>query len=211
MASTPTKSASPHAAPRKATGAPSSALANSGARGASLYELGTQAQEIAGELAIAAALLDSDDESERETAITLIESYLDKQDQNTRALLSKADNVCYYIDHLEAQAKFRREQAARLEALADADARRAETFKKTLTYVLTRLQPGQTRFSLPTHELRSRTTESISVIDESLIPEELLRVKTTTAPDKAAIKAAIKSGAEVPGAELVKNTSWSIK
>lgn len=43
-------------------------------------------------------------------------------------------------------------------------------------------------------------TASVVVTDEAALPEAFVR--TTTAPDKAAIMAALKSGATVPGAEL---------
>ena len=47
--------------------------------------------------------------------------------------------------------------------------------------------------------------------DVALLPEGLLRVKTTTEPDKTAIKAALKSGQDVAGCSLVVNLSVSIK
>jgi hypothetical protein len=52
----------------------------------------------------------------------------------------------------------------------------------------------------------SRRAGSISVriTDDSAIPSQLCTVKTTTAPDKAAIKRQIEAGEAVPGAELVR-------
>jgi hypothetical protein len=175
--------------------------------GRSLYALGIAAQDIAGEIAAAAELLDDPDTEQ--SAQGLIETYLQAQHANELALLGKADNVCRYIDHLNASAQFRADQAKRLKELADADFKRAEALKKYLLGVLTTLHPEQVKFSLPTHEIRSRRTESVVIDDPEDLPEDLTRVKRE--PDKAAIKAALKAGVDVHGASLQSNTSWTIK
>jgi len=56
-----------------------------------------------------------------------------------------------------------------------------------------------------TYRIRvKRNPPSCVVLDESMIPEQYIKVKTTYAPDKAAIKGAIQGGEAVPGAELVR-------
>jgi hypothetical protein len=37
-----------------------------------------------------------------------------------------------------------------------------------------------------------------------------VRITTATSPDKGAIKAALKAGQQIPGAQLVARRSWSI-
>lgn len=177
----------------------------------SLYALGIQAQEISGELALAAELLGSDDPQQEETAIALIEQYLEAQGHTQSLIESKADNVCRYIDSLQGLAEFRRKEAKRLMELADADAKRAQSLTDYMLGVLTRLYPEQPSFSLPTHELKSRRSEAVEIEDEDLIPDDLFRTKTTRTPDKTAIKAAIKGGQEIVGAKLVQRTNWTIK
>ena len=211
MTLTPAKPTPSVSAPGTPGPGTSSALPAKAERGPSLYELGIQAQDIAGEIALAATLLESEDEDERNSAIALIESYLDVQEQTKSALLSKADNICYYIDHLTAQADFRKQQAQRLAHLAEADYKRAEALKKTMVYVMERLYPGQSKFSLPTHELRSRSSEAVVIEDESAIPKDYLNVRHVVSPDKTAIKQAIKQGTPVPGCSIEKRQSWSIK
>ena len=61
-----------------------------------------------------------------------------------------------------------------------------------LLYVLTRLQPEAKRFSFPNHEITSRKSIVVEIIDVDKITAEWLQVKTTTTPDKNAIKDAIK-------------------
>lgn len=177
----------------------------------SLYALGIQAQYVDGELALAAELLGSDDPEQEETAIRLVEQYLEAQAHTAALLESKADNICRYIDHLQAVARFRKEQSQRLAELAAADEKRAQSLTDYMLKVLTTLQPGATRFSLPTHELRSRRSEAVEIDDEELIPDDLFKTKTTRTPDKTAIKAALKGGQAIVGAHLVQRTNWTIK
>jgi hypothetical protein len=177
----------------------------------SLYALGIQTQYIDGELALAAELLGSDDPEQEETAIRLVEQYLEAQAHTAALLESKADNICRYIDHLQAVAKFRKEQSIRLAELAAADEKRAQSLTDYMLKVLTALRPEARNFSLPTHELRSRRSEAVEIDDEELIPDDLFKSKTTRTPDKTAIKAALKGGQEIVGARLVQRTNWSIK
>ncbi len=177
----------------------------------SLYALGIQAQYVDGELALAAELLGSDDPDQEDTAIRLVEQYLEAQAHTAALLESKADNICRYIDHLQAVAKFRKDQSQRLAELAAADEKRAQSLTDYMLKVLTTLQPEANRFSLPTHELHSRRSEAVEIEDEDLIPDDLFKSKTTRSPDKTAIKAALKGGQEIAGARIVQRTNWTIK
>ena len=177
----------------------------------SLFSHLINVQEVSGELALAAELLDSDDPEQQESARGLVEHFLALDESARSALTTTADQVCHVIDALQGKADFRAKEAERLAALAKADQRRAEKLQSYLVDILTKLNPDTTRFSFPTHELNSRVSEAVDVFDEGLIPPELLRETIKYAPDKASIKAAIKAGTEVPGAELVKRRSWSIK
>lgn len=59
--------------------------------------------------------------------------------------------------------------------------------------------------------LSIRKSEAVNITDIDKLPSEYIKTKTTTAPDKTAIKKAIKSGAEVAGAEIVTNKNLQIK
>lgn len=180
----------------------------------SLYSLGIQAQDIAGEIALAAELLESDDPEEQQAAVDLIEHFLEAADHTQSLLMEKSDKIAYYIEILRAQSSFRKQQAKRLADLAAADERRADKLLSYMTGVLSRLQPAKTKYSLPTHELTSRAVnDKVEVLDEELIPDDLMveTVKVTRKPDKDAIKAAIRQGREVVGAKLVSYRSWTLK
>lgn len=177
----------------------------------SLYHLGLQAQEISGEIALALELIDSEDLEERETGEALIQQYFAAKGQ----VELKADNYCFVVQSLRDQARFRKEhakrEAERLISLADSDERKADRMERLLIDVLTKLDPGQTRFDLPRYRISSRSSTSVEITDEDLIPEDMLRTKTTTSPDKTLIKQAIQSGQSIPGAQLKTNTNWTIK
>lgn len=62
-----------------------------------------------------------------------------------------------------------------------------------------------------TFALSFRKSEAVVITNETALPAEFVKTKTTTAPDKAAIKNAIKSGREVSGAEIQTNMNLQIK
>ena len=60
-------------------------------------------------------------------------------------------------------------------------------------------------------DLSIRKSEAVNITDASKLPPEYVVTKTSTAPDKKVIKAAIKDGKKVAGAEIVTNKSLQIK
>jgi hypothetical protein len=177
----------------------------------SLWQLGLEAQEQQREIERLALLLDSDDDESQAAAVVELETALALEEDNQQALIAKADAYCWVIGNYRAQAAYRAQQAARLRELAESDHAKADRLELALLTVLTRLQPDATRFSLQHHELVSRRSEAVDIEDEELLPRDLFRIKTTAAPDKSAIKAALKAGQVVPGARLEERRSWSIK
>ena len=114
------------------------------------------------------------------------------------------------IERLRGQAAYRQQQAKRLTALASGDASRADALEESLVFVLTQLQPAATRFSFPNHELTSRKSSAVVIDDEQALDPAWLSFTTTSKPDKAAIKEALKAGQQITGAQLVSRRSWRI-
>jgi len=179
-------------------------------RPGSLWQLGIEAQELTTTIGPLAQLLEADDDDTRSQALAELESTLLAEAHNKAALAAKADATCWVIEHLRGQAAYRQQQAKRLSALATGDTNRAAALEDSLVLVLTRLEPTATRFSFPNHELRSTRSQAVEIADEAALAPEWLTVKTTTQPDKTAIKAAIKAGQQVPGAQLLTRRSWRI-
>ncbi len=87
---------------------------------------------------------------------------------------------------------------------------RADALEDSLVLVLTRLQPTATRFSLLNHELSSRKSQAVEIDDEDALDPQWLSFSTTSKPDKAAIKEALKAGQLTLGAQLISRRSWRI-
>jgi len=178
-------------------------------RSGSLWQLGIEAQELTTAIGVLAEQLEADDDT-RAQALAELEAALLAEEGNKAALAAKANATCWVIEHLRGQAAYRQQQAKRLTELSRSDAGRADALEESLVLVLTRLQPKATRFSFPNHELTSRKSQAVEIDDEDSLPSEWLAHKTTSQPDKAAIKEALKAGHLIPGAQLVSRRSWRI-
>jgi hypothetical protein len=178
-------------------------------RSGSLWQLGIEAQELTTTIGQLAEQLEADDDT-RAQALAELEAALLAEEGNKAALAAKADATCWVIEHLRGQAAYRQQQAKRLTELSSSDVSRADALEDSLVLVLTRLQPKATRFSFPNHELNSRKSQSVEIDDEQSLDPEWLSVKTTSQPDKAAIKEALKAGREITGAQLISRRSWRI-
>ena len=178
--------------------------------GLGLWQLGIEAQSLTAQIAALAEQLEAEDPLLAQTALGELESVLLQEEGNKQKLSDKADATCWVIDHLRAQANYRAAQAKRLADIAKADNTRADALETSLLYVLTRLQPEAKRFSFPNHEITSRKSIIVEITDLDKITAEWLVVKTTTTPDKNAIKDAIKKGTKVEGAAVVNRTNWKI-
>ncbi|MCT0227968.1 siphovirus Gp157 family protein [Synechococcus sp. CS-1331] len=179
-------------------------------RTGSLWQLGIEAQELTTAVSQLAEQLESDDAEVRAQALAELEAALLAEESNKAALAAKADATCWVIEHLRGQAAYRQQQAKRLNALASCDASRADLLEESLVFVLTQLQPAATRFSFPNHELTSRKSSAVVIDDEEALDPKWLAVKTTSQPDKAAIKEALKAGRQIEGAQLLSRRSWRI-
>jgi len=179
-------------------------------RTGSLWQLGIEAQELTTAIGQLAQQLEADDDEARSLALAELEAALLAEEGNKAALAAKADATCWVIEHLRGQAAYRQQQAKRLTELSRSDDSRADALEESLVLVLTRLQPTATRFSFPNHELSSRKSSAVVIADEQALDPAWLTVKTTSQPDKAAIKEALKAGRQITGAQLLSRRSWRI-
>ena len=201
----PTEASSARVAAAPVPTRPSCTLQRSG----SLWQLGIEAQELTTAIGQLAEKLEADDDI-RAQALADLEAALLAEEGNKAALAAKADATCWVIEHLRGQAAYRQQQAKRLTELSRSDASRADALEDSLVLVLTRLQPSATRFSFPNHELSSRKSQAVEIDDEQALDSEWLTVTTTSKPDKAAIKEALKAGRHIEGAQLLSRRSWRI-
>jgi Siphovirus Gp157 len=82
-------------------------------------------------------------------------------------------------------------------------AARANVMKSRLLTLLD--VTGEKKIERPAATISRRIgSVSVRIVDEAAIPTQLCAVKTTSVPDKSAIKKQIDAGETVPGAELVR-------
>lgn len=118
----------------------------------------------------------------------------------------KIENVALWVKNLKALTsaiKAEKDALAEREAIHKA---KIESLSKWLVGVL-----DGAKFETPKVKISFRNSEAVEITDESEIPAEYMREKVQTAPDKTAIKEALKSNFNVPGAILVQNKNIQIK
>lgn len=117
------------------------------------------------------------------------------------AQIQKTDDFAHFLAHLESQAEF-----------ADSEIERVKQRKQTLVNTQKRLEQYAIRVmqNLNVKKMKGNTTElslrqnaaAVEITDEAQVPAEFKIVHQTVTVDKRAVKKAIESGAEVPGADL---------
>lgn len=118
----------------------------------------------------------------------------------------KIENVALWIKNLNSDMVAYKAEIDNFKQRYDAAKNKVEKLKGWLTEIL----DGQ-KMVTPKVQVTFRKSESVQIADELLIPEEYIKQKIETAPDKVAIKEAIKSGKKIAGCELVTNTNITVK
>lgn len=134
----------------------------------------------------------------------------DTLDAINDALEDKADNIAAWIDDLTNAAKRKKAKADEWKESAKEDLKKADSLKHYLIQELA--YAGKKKMETDRFLLSTRKNNPSTVIDdETLIPDTFKSTKVTESVDKTAIKEAIKSGKDVPGAHLQASQSITIK
>ncbi|MCL2897102.1 siphovirus Gp157 family protein [Brenneria tiliae] len=116
-------------------------------------------------------------------------------------LADKLDAAYIHVRNLEGLAKTCDEEAKRLADRKRSFENRAKQLKQYVLDCL--LTAGLDKLKTTTNTFTARKgVASVIVDNEGLLPDELVTVQTLVAPDKKAIKEAIESGVDVPGAHI---------
>ncbi len=121
----------------------------------------------------------------------------------------KAVSYGFVIKHFNNDLDILSAEIIRLGKLQDEAMKRRELFKQRLSDAMQAF--GFEKITTPLLTLSFRKSESVRILSENDVPPEFKPMKWTCAPDKAAIKEAIKSGHDVPGAQLVVKQNLQIK
>lgn len=130
-------------------------------------------------------------------------------DINCENLESKAVSYAKYIKELTAFADACKVQADEFAKKAKVAENKVDWLKKHLCGALRVL--GFDKFNAGLFKLSVRESESVEVAKDVALPEDYITRKVTIAPNKVAIKQALKAGETINGCILVKNHSLTIK
>lgn len=123
------------------------------------------------------------------------------------ALAEKAQNIVYVLTALANRTEAIEKEITRLQTrkkIAD------NNYKALKEYLANNIPQGQI-IETDLMKISWRKSESVEITDITKLPHEYLTVKVDEKPNKDAIKAAIKAGKEVPGAELNQKQNIQIK
>ncbi len=99
-------------------------------------------------------------------------------------------------------------EATRMKEKAD---REAKSLDRLEDYILSMLKrSGEAKLTTGTFTVGTRISNSVWVSEDFNVPE-YMRTTTTTAPDKIAIKEALKNGVNIPGAAITTKENLAIK
>lgn len=124
----------------------------------------------------------------------------------------KAQNVAYAIKQLDALSSAIKQAESEMAARRKAAENRADSIRQYLKDCME--IAGMTKIECPYFQIAiQKNPSSVDIFEEELIPQEFMRQPETPppAPDKKAIKAAIDSGIDVPGATIKQGTRIVIK
>lgn len=117
----------------------------------------------------------------------------------------KLENIACWIKDIKAECDSIKAEEKALAERRQAKERKAESLRRYLDEALARQ-----KFETPRCVVSFRKSQKVEITNLDKIPDDYLRYKAPE-PDKAAIKAAIKDGLTVEGAELVDSVSMTIK
>ena len=164
----------------------------------SLYEIDSRIR------AIIDGIYDAADEDGVVEEIDFTELKQLQEDRKT-----KLENIALYIKNTEAEAAAIKAEEEKLKARRE---RLENKAKRLREYVINSMKENKDEpLKTARCEVSIKDNEKTDITDLESIPEEFIKVKVEKNPDKTAIKKAIKAGQTVPGAQIIINTTLTIK
>lgn len=124
-------------------------------------------------------------------------------------LSTKMTNVVKYARNLESTAKAMKEAEAAMRKRRQLVEGQIKRFREYVSENM--LRTGITEIESPWFRLSFRKSTVVVVDDESLLDEDYVTTKTTTLPNKSAIKQAIQLHGQIDGAHLEMRQNLQIK
>lgn len=165
---------------------------------ASLYELDSRIQSFIDELYTS---VDEDG--------CIPENINEQLEALTVERAKKLENIVLYIKNLTALADDIKQEEKNLKARRESIEKKAESLIKYVSDSM--LKNGESAMESSRYKLSFRRSESVEIVDESLIPKKFKAKEIVFKIQKAEIKKALKSGIKVKGAELLEKQNLQIK
>lgn len=127
-------------------------------------------------------------------------AYAEYQGQATE----KLEGTACYVRELEAEAEAIKAEEERLAKRRKALENKSERLK---AYMMPAIEVMGGKVKGVMASLRISRTQAVYVFDLDALPDAFKHVKTTIAPDKVALKKALKDGETIPGAALEERQS----
>ncbi len=122
---------------------------------------------------------------------------------------TKIENTCKVIKEIEADSIGIDEEIKRLAALKKQKENAVKKLKEYVEFEMNGI--GLTKVEGKLFKISFRKSKVVKVIDETKIPKEFIKIKTTETISKTDLGKALKNGEIIEGAELVENKSLQIK
>lgn len=121
----------------------------------------------------------------------------------------KVNSYCQIIRELDGDNTAIKAEIERLKKRIEHNTGSIERMKQALDEFM--VASGKKKEKTPFFTVSYRRSQSVDILNEADIPQVYIKVKTETAPDKMAIKAALKAGETIPGCQLKESESIQIK
>ncbi|MDH5085844.1 siphovirus Gp157 family protein [Clostridium perfringens] len=122
---------------------------------------------------------------------------------------TKIENTCKVIKEIEADSIGIDEEIKRLSALKKQKENAVKKLKEYVEFEMDGI--GLNKVEGKLFKISFRKSKVVKVLDETKIPKEFIKVKTTESISKTDLGKALKSGEIIEGAELVENKTLQIK
>ena len=122
---------------------------------------------------------------------------------------TKIENTCKVIKEIEADALGIDEEIKRLIVLKKQKENTAKKLKEYVEFEMNGI--GLNKVEGKLFKISFRKSKIVRIIDETKIPKEFIKVKTTETVSKTDLGKALKNGEFIEGAELVESRSLQIK
>lgn len=121
----------------------------------------------------------------------------------------KVNSYCQIVRELDGDNTAIKAEIERLKKRIEHNTASIDRMKQALDGFMT--VSGKKKEKTPFFSVSYRKSQSVNILNEADIPQEYIKIKTEAAPDKVAIKAALKAGETVPGCQLKDTESIQIR